>query len=553
MKKKTYQLGIYRAVALFMAIALCVPTGCSNVEANESISAAALTRGIIIEWPEPQEATDESDKEVEEVYQEDTTEYGNTVGNLYNDGVFLADKEQGKFYFFNSYENAFCETDRETGNTKTITNDLIVYLQSKDGMLYGVQADVTGDNSNLVSINKDSGDISVLREAPPQYLQLADGIFYFTDFKENNLHKLAIGGGEEEVLLNEVIYYPVVYKDWIFFQMDSDNESLYRMPKDGGEPEKLNNVQSYCPLVYKDRVYYTTQDGNTFTISSMNIDGSDEQVILETQTYSLNLYDGRLYFVEEGNEDVISYIDLEDETKEKQTLDLEDCIKEAVKKTYGELKNYEVTAYSKLNFSDGCMLFMVNEKIEGEDCQDIFIYDMGKDEIIIIPDFCKTETEKANETVKVGNDTTANEETNNTGEEETPAPQNTPAPATSSKDAEARAVAQAIADSIPPGSDLERVSAAAAAVAGYCNRGVYTTDDPDYRTAYGVFCKGVYTCAGATRAMGMVLECMGYKWTHVNPNMWTHQWCQVVMDGQLGYADGQGGIAGYGKHPMQTD
>ena len=47
--------------------------------------------------------------------------------------------------------------------------------------------------------------------------------------------------------------------------------------------------------------------------------------------------------------------------------------------------------------------------------------------------------------------------------------------------------------------------------------------------------KGEYSCAGATRALGMVLECMGYKWEHVNPNQWTHQWCKVTMDGQAGW------------------
>lgn len=58
---------------------------------------------------------------------------------------------------------------------------------------------------------------------------------------------------------------------------------------------------------------------------------------------------------------------------------------------------------------------------------------------------------------------------------------------------------------------------------------------------------GVYTCAGSTRALGRVLDYMGYSWQHVNENKWSHQWCIVTMDGQTGYADGMGGIAGYGE------
>lgn len=119
------------------------------------------------------------------------------------------------------------------------------------------------------------------------------------------------------------------------------------------------------------------------------------------------------------------------------------------------------------------------------------------------------------------------------------------------KQAQARAVAQQIAAGIgAQGTDLERVAKAAQAVSAYCSKATYTTEGSDYSQAYGVFIKGEYSCAGATRALGMVLECMGYKWEHVNPNQWTHQWCKVTMDGQAGWADGQIGMAGYGEHPF---
>lgn len=120
----------------------------------------------------------------------------------------------------------------------------------------------------------------------------------------------------------------------------------------------------------------------------------------------------------------------------------------------------------------------------------------------------------------------------------------------SQKDQEARAVAQSIADQCTSGSDLERVRKAAQLVNSYCAKGTYTSSDPDYRTAYGLFCKGVYTCAGTTRAMGLVLDCMGFSWQHMNPNQWTHQWCALTMDGQPGWADGMGGIADYGDYPL---
>lgn len=97
--------------------------------------------------------------------------------------------------------------------------------------------------------------------------------------------------------------------------------------------------------------------------------------------------------------------------------------------------------------------------------------------------------------------------------------------------------------------DLQRVNAAAVAVAGYAANGTYGNDlNKYYRSPYGVFVTGNYTCAGTTRALGRVLDYMGYPYIHMNENQWSHQWNAVVMDGQIGFADGMGGFAGYGNY-----
>lgn len=116
------------------------------------------------------------------------------------------------------------------------------------------------------------------------------------------------------------------------------------------------------------------------------------------------------------------------------------------------------------------------------------------------------------------------------------------------KDAQALAVAKQIAAVIPTEgkSDLERVQMAAHIVSHFSKFCSYTMSGRDYSTAYGVFAKGEYSCAGSTRALGLVLTCMGYQWRHVNENQYSHQWCEVYMDGQIGFADGQTGEVGYG-------
>lgn len=122
---------------------------------------------------------------------------------------------------------------------------------------------------------------------------------------------------------------------------------------------------------------------------------------------------------------------------------------------------------------------------------------------------------------------------------------------TAQKNAQARVIAKQIAKSITGSTDLEKVTKAAQAVSAYYYKGVHKETGNDYYTAYGVFIKGESSCAGTTRALGMVLEEMGYTWKHANENKWTHQWVIITMDGKVGYADGQVGWAGYGKHPIE--
>lgn len=99
--------------------------------------------------------------------------------------------------------------------------------------------------------------------------------------------------------------------------------------------------------------------------------------------------------------------------------------------------------------------------------------------------------------------------------------------------------------------DVEKVAYAAGIVKAYCDLGTYTTKGKMYRTAYGVFIGGEYSCAGATRALGLILDYLGISWVHKNINTWEDQWCQVIVDGKEGYGDGISATAGYGKHPNE--
>lgn len=556
-----------KKMAMAAILLACVSAlgGCSTD--SRSAAAEAQEETVQEEGAEAgaeMEAQVEKEDEIEEaegvlVYEEDQNVYGNTIGNIYNDGTFIFNEEDGCLYFQNLYTRHMVKTVPETGHTVNLSDKLLSMYNLYDGKLYGVEITSDQQPGRLYVYDLQSGDLEILREAPASYLQVVDGTLYFTDHTDHTLRKMEAESREEITLVGEPVYFPTVYKDVIVFQLDSDKESLYSIPKDGGEMVKLNDVRSYEPMVYRDRIYYKALDKDEqYTVRSMNLDGSGEEILLPEGTLAMNLHEDVLYYVLQGTPNKVFYIDLSDETREVQSLELGDLIRSALKNAYGTT-DLQIVSYAPIQFSGNYMIFMDVMKIDGQDYYDEYIYRMDTEELFIIPEYCtdkgnagvEQETESNKQAAAGGGQTSGAGQASGTGQAASPA--SAAANPVSDKDAQALAVAQSIADSIPAGSDLERVRAAAAAVAGYVSRGTYTSEDPDYNSAYGVFCKGVHTCAGATRALGLVLECMGYSWKHVNPNQWTHQWCALTMDGQAGWADGMGGIADYGEYPFDAE
>lgn len=109
--------------------------------------------------------------------------------------------------------------------------------------------------------------------------------------------------------------------------------------------------------------------------------------------------------------------------------------------------------------------------------------------------------------------------------------------------------------------DLEKIAIAASLVNIYVSQsrgGVLeeivdgqpvTTPIPGSDQPFGTLVTHHSTCAGDVRAMGLVLEYMGFEWFHYGEDQQGHQWCIVYdVDGETAFADGNMlGAVGYGE------
>jgi uncharacterized repeat protein (TIGR02543 family) len=73
----------------------------------------------------------------------------------------------------------------------------------------------------------------------------------------------------------------------------------------------------------------------------------------------------------------------------------------------------------------------------------------------------------------------------------------------------------------------KQIQAATDAVTVFVAMNKYKQKGKYYNKPEGVFVKAISTCAGECRALGLVIEKMGYKWEHINENKQTHQWVVV--------------------------
>ncbi|WP_270269285.1 cell wall-binding protein [Enterocloster clostridioformis] len=116
-------------------------------------------------------------------------------------------------------------------------------------------------------------------------------------------------------------------------------------------------------------------------------------------------------------------------------------------------------------------------------------------------------------------------------------------------DLHAQLLASLVLNNLANDTDLKKVKEAAQLIDLYCAKEPYEEAvGIDYRSPYGVFVTKNFTCAGETRALGRVLDFMGYSWTHAHENENVHQWVILNMDGKVGYADPQGVNVGYGQY-----
>lgn len=480
-------------------------------------------------------------------YAEDETEgeyiYGANPGNIYNEGQYLEYLDGQYFLCTHLDENYIVDAPWGYFLEGVRMKDLNYY----NGKLYGIHNDTDKAYDGclmMLDVIRRNGTLYFNRK--PEYLFAVNGKLVYN---ETNEHMLLCYDPEEDtetIVFDDGVYYPTVYENSVIFSNKNDGGCLYSVDINGKKAVKLTKREGRWPLVYEDKLYYLGVENGRSALYEAKTDGTEEKKLIDAYYDSPLILDGKYYFIEKSTPALISCLDLTKSIKELKQLDFSAEIYNKISSEVGNIGTYKLTkilnmgaVYDKVAFRTFLEDDYGNSFTDGSE------FDTETDELSLTPMF----DEQVSPSYSLMLESAGNMIELNEGGADIlsllayPSNGHDYFAGLKIEDAlKADAAALEIAEDIMSDSGYENeramVSAATQRVKSYCDRARYGADKNGYYLKpYGVFVSGNYSSAGATRALGRVLDLMGIQWTHANEDTDTHQWCVVTMDGVTGYAD----------------
>ena len=287
---------------------------------------------------------------------------GNLAGNLHNGGYFF---EMGnKVYFANPYDNdCLYSMDIDETNLKRLSSMRTKSISGENGFLYfymdstkkagkvtglgaasnqfGIyRCKINGRNQEclvrdfcgemqlcgeyvyfqnktkggfLEKIRVDKADRTTVAPEMISPICYDDGTIYYTGvLSDHSLHALDTKAGDRiRDVLPGNIFFPVVNGGYIYYMNGQSNYSLWRTNLYSGETD-IVTTERLDNFTMDDRyIYYTYSNGLLSQLKRCEHDGSNQTVLFQGVTNSLNLTSRYLYFKVYGNDDVMYHIPLD--------------------------------------------------------------------------------------------------------------------------------------------------------------------------------------------------------------------------------------------------
>ena len=286
---------------------------------------------------------------------------GNTTGNLYNGGLFC--ESNGQIFFSNPKDgHKLYVMDSDGSNVKKLCDDVASYINADENYVYYVRNNGSNDVSlsflqiatnSLCRITRDEKKVTILDDAPCLYASLVGNYVYYIHYDDkeaSTLYRVRIDGSEREQISKVPYKTCAVDNGFVYFNEEEYNHNLMAMDTTSNnistlyecvcyEPTVMDGIAYYmdgerdygitrvdlsyatpatvvpdrvdCYNIYEDGIFYQKNAGDASGIYHCNLDGSNEELIMEGTFTSIHTTSNMLYFYDFNNDSICYQMPME--------------------------------------------------------------------------------------------------------------------------------------------------------------------------------------------------------------------------------------------------
>lgn len=238
-------------------------------------------------------------------YFNDDTLTGNTIGNIYNGGLFC--ERDGKIFFSNDKANgSLYVMNSDCTNIQRLHNDKAVFINVDDNYIYYVRANDTHDNNTelmmfyntgVFRIKRNGSDLYSYTGKPCAYLFLNDNDLFFQKYDIGSglsLYKNKIDGKHERLLIKDAVIPALVMDDKLYYAGNSATPGISTINLKSFTKYPLYEGSYYLPIFKDEYIYYidTAKDNKIYR---MLTDGSSSELMADFHCRTYNISDNGKY------------------------------------------------------------------------------------------------------------------------------------------------------------------------------------------------------------------------------------------------------------------
>ncbi len=282
-------------------------------------------------------------------YNEDLVN-GNTIGNLYGNGLFC--ETEGVVYFANPNDSdRLYKMNPDESGIEYIANDSVYYLNAdKYYLYYSRNGEKYRDNSQLGFLNvnvdslcrmtKSNKKVKILDDAICNCLSLSgnrviylhyepeeattlysvgidgedkhqlssesldprcmigDKLYYSGVTNDHNLHKFNLDSKDSAFVSAENLWMPTVVGSEVYFMDLDDNNRIYKGPLGGGDKTAITSFGSSDYNIAGKYLYYQSIKGAPDGLYRVDLESGEEILLMEGEFNNINVTSKYVYFAD---------------------------------------------------------------------------------------------------------------------------------------------------------------------------------------------------------------------------------------------------------------